>query len=282
MSTRGSEQGAIDFHVAIPHHAPVSIITLLTDFGTRDWFVPSMKGVILSIAPGVRLVDMTHEIPPQDVRAGAFVLASAARCFPKGTIHVAVVDPGVGSERRAVAVKTRQRLFIGPDNGLLSLALRNEEVVGIRSLDNERLFRRPVSHTFHGRDIFAPVAAHLANGTAFSSLGVRLASLRQLDVKPVRSRGQRVEGEVVFIDRYGNLITNIPRRSIRPDSVVLMGKHRLPRVVSSYASVEEGRLVAVINSLDLLEISARNDSAAVTLGARVGTKVSVRVGASER
>lgn len=260
----------------------MSIITLLTDFGTRDWFVPSMKGVILGIAPRVQIVDMTHDIAPQDVRAGAFVLAAAAPLFPKGSIHVAVVDPGVGTERRAIVVKTKQRVYIGPDNGILTLVLQQEAIVAMRSLENSRLFRPAVSHTFHGRDIFSPVAAHLAKGASFASLGNRMESVQQLSLQPVRMTGNRIDGEVVFIDRFGNLISNIRGESVAPDSTVIIGPHRCGAIASSYAAVEEGELVAVINSLNLLEVGVRNGNAAATLGLCVGAKVSARGGKTER
>lgn len=137
----------------------MNIITLTTDFGLADWFVGSMKGVILGINPQARIVDITHDVPAGDIRAGAFALLASYRCFPRNTVHVAVVDPGVGSERAAIAVRTEEYFFVGPDNGVLSFALAHENVQEVRHLQNEMLFRTPVSNTFHGRDIFAPVAA---------------------------------------------------------------------------------------------------------------------------
>src|SRR5262245_32283700 len=184
-------------------------ITLTTDFGTRDWFVGTMKGVILGIKPRARVVDITHEIAPGDIRGGAFALMASCRYFPKGTLHVAVVDPGVGSRRRAIAVRTANSILIGPDNGVLSWALRGETIQSIRQLENRRYFLEPVSRTFHGRDIFAPVAAHLSRGVALERLGRELHDLVRLPwPEPVKQR-EEIRGEIVYIDRFGNAITNI-------------------------------------------------------------------------
>lgn len=251
------------------------IITLLTDFGTRDWFVPSMKGVILNLAPRARIVDLTHEIPPQDVRSGAFVLAASARLFPKGTIHVAVVDPGVGGERKAVTVKTRNFIFIGPDNGALSLALRNEEVMEIRSLENPRLFRQPVSNTFHGRDIFAPVAAHLARGVKLSSIGPRLSRITSLPAAEPSVTKSVVRGEVIYIDRFGNLITNIAAKHLSSRAVIQSSRHLIRGLSTSYSETKRGHAVALINSLNLLEIGVCDGNAAKFLNASVGTPVCI-------
>src|SRR6185437_8130238 len=158
----------------------MNIITLTTDFGLADWFAATMKGVILSIQPDAHIVDMTHDIRPGDIRAGAFALAAGCRFFPKATIHVAVVDPGVGSERRAIAVRTSDYFFVGPDNGVLSLALAGENIKAIHRITNERLFRHPISNTFHGRDIFAPVAGHLSKGLPVRRLGPAMKSFVRL------------------------------------------------------------------------------------------------------
>ena len=150
------------------------LITLTTDFGTRDWFVGTMKGVILGIQPRARVVDITHEIGGGEVRAGAFALRASYSFFPQGTVHIAVVDPGVGSPRRALAVQTANYFFVGPDNGVLSFALMRERIKSIHALENEKYFLKPVSRTFHGRDIFAPVAAHLSRGVSIQTFGPRL------------------------------------------------------------------------------------------------------------
>ena len=256
----------------------MKLITLTTDFGLQDWFVATMKGVILSICPGVEIVDISHAVPRGDVRAGAIALWASYRYFPKGTAHVAVVDPGVGSLRAAIAVRTGDHLFIGPDNGVLSLALEKEKVRSVRRLENPRCFLQPVSRTFHGRDIFAPVAARLCRGFPFHKLGppqqdfVRIAWPR-----PHMTKGA-IEGEIVHIDRFGNLITNIGGQCLRDEhtarSMIKVGKRKIP-VGAYYQSVAAGKPVAVIGSSGLLEIAINGGSAARVLGLKVGTKLRV-------
>jgi len=193
----------------------VSVITLTTDFGTYDWFVGTLKGVIADIAPKAKVIDLTHDLPPGDIRGGAFALEAGCRFFPKGTVHVAVVDPGVGSRRKAIAVQTASGVFVGPDNGVLSWALAKEKFVAIQVLENEDYFLHPVSQTFHGRDVFAPVAAHLSRGVPIKKFGPALKDFVRLDwPEPRRQRGG-VEGEVVYIDRFGNAITNIGSELLR-------------------------------------------------------------------
>ncbi len=165
----------------------MQLITLTTDFGTRDWFVGTMKGVILSVAPRAAVVDLTQDIPPGDIRGGAFALLAGYRFFPKGTVHDAVVDPGVGKARKAIAVQTARYCFVGPDNGVLSLALANEKIQTIRSLENREYFLHPISRTFHGRDVFAPVAAHLSRGVPIQKLGRGLKDFVRLDWPRPRS-----------------------------------------------------------------------------------------------
>ncbi len=187
----------------------MQLITLTTDFGLTDWFVGTMKGGILGIAPRAAIVDITHEIPAGDIRAGAFALWASCRFFAKGGVHVVVVDPGVGSERKAIVAETDNYFFVGPDNGVLSWALTKERIKTIRALENEHYFLHPTSRTFHGRDIFAPVAAHLASGAPTRKLGPILKDFVRLPwPKPKRGRN-RIEGEVVYIDRFGNAITNL-------------------------------------------------------------------------
>ena len=192
----------------------MSVITLTTDFGTSDWFVGTMKGVIAGIAPKATIIDLTHDLPPGDIRGGAFALAASYRFFPKGTVHVAVVDPGVGSRRKAIAVQTAKGFFVGPDNGVLSWALVKEKAKAVHALENEAYFLKPVSQTFHGRDVFAPVAAHLSRGVPIKKLGPALKDFVRLDwPEPRRQRGG-IEGEVVYIDRFGNAITNLEERPV--------------------------------------------------------------------
>ena len=255
-----------------------SIITLTTDFGTRDPFVGVMKGVILGIAPDARIVDLTHEIPPQDVAAGALALATAAPHFPPGTIHVAVVDPGVGSRRRALLVETRAARFVGPDNGVLALAAPAARVLRTLDVSRSRARRRPVSATFHGRDVFAPVAAELARGTAPARLGVATRAMRRLRLPAVRRARGRLAGAVIWVDRFGNLVTNVGRTDLaafrgRRVSVTIDG-HVLG-IRRSYAAAPAGKALALVNSADLLEISVRDGSATAVLGLGRGARVVV-------
>ncbi|HEV8714076.1 MAG TPA: SAM-dependent chlorinase/fluorinase [Candidatus Binatia bacterium] len=253
------------------------LITLLTDFGTQDAFVGIMKGVILSINPGVALVDLSHAVPPQDIVAGALLLRSAVAFFPPGTIHVAVVDPGVGSARRALLIETHNAFFLGPDNGLLSLAAPADRVVRIVHLTNAEYFLAARSHTFHGRDVFAPVAAHLSLGTAPERFGPSLTAMERLALPGVEYRGAGLTGSVIYIDHFGNLITNITEADLPPFSkeslLVSIGDMRVQGVVASYAAVEIGAPVALINSWGMLEVAVRNGSAAHRFGVLSGHPV---------
>jgi len=275
------------------------IITLTTDFGTTDAFVGVMKGVILGIAPDARIVDLTHEVPPQDVLAGAYVLRGAVPYFPRGTIHVAIVDPGVGTKRRALVVATRDARFVAPDNGLVSLVAPRAAVRGMWDVSRSRARLPVVSRTFHGRDVFAPVAAALARGTAPDELGTRLRTIARLTPPRPRREAGRTIGEIVWIDRFGNLISNISADDLphaggtgaaergartarrhardafrgRKVSVTIDG-HAFP-LLRSYAAVAAGRPVALVNSNDLVEIAVNRDSAASVLGLGRGARIVV-------
>ncbi len=255
----------------------MQIITLTTDFGTQDWFVGTMKGVILGLAPRATIVDLTHEIPPGDIRSGAFALAAGCRFFPKGTIHVAVADPGVGGARKAIAVQTANYFFVGPDNGVLSLALAREKIKSVHRLEKASYFFQPVSHTFHGRDIFAPVAAHLSRGTPIRKLGPAQKDFVRLLWPQPHARRNRIEGEVVFIDRFGNAITNIENGDLntRRDLEIVARRKRLCAVNDFYQSVPTGRVVAVPGSSGFLEIAVNGGSAAKRLGLKVGDRINV-------
>ncbi len=254
------------------------IITLTTDFGWADGYVGAMKGVILSIAPDVQVVDVAHEIPPGDVRAAAYVLRQATPYFPPGTIHVAVVDPGVGSDRRALAARTPQAIWIAPDNGLLSLCLA-EGPVEIRQLSNPRYHRPQVSATFHGRDVFAPVAAHLARGAPFDELGPLVTAPVQLAwPRPVSNPDGSWRGQVVHIDRFGNLVTNFDRqmmtlalRDVPPAQVMVeIAGQRITGLKRTYADGAPGELMLLVGSSEQLEIAIRDGDAARTLHVRPG------------
>ena len=258
------------------------IIALLTDFGTRDWYAAALKGVILSRAPEARLVDVTHDIPPQDVVAGAFTLAAAAPWFPEGTIFLAVVDPGVGGRRALVAVRADGRYFVGPDNGLLTLSLQGAKRMTIVELRNQRYWLRAISQTFHGRDIMAPVAAYLATGRSLSRLGPRRTRLSQLPLPGARRHRSGIGGRILHIDTFGNLITNLPGRWLRPGgrrgSARIVFKRRKVRVVSSYGAGRPGELLALEGSLGWVELAIRETSAARAVGAQRGDPVAIRFG----
>ena len=255
----------------------MSVITLTTDFGARDWFVGTMKGVMIRIQPRATLVDITHEVPAGEIRGGAFALAAAWRFFPKGTVHVAVVDPGVGSARRAIAVQTAEYCFVGPDNGVLSWALAKEKVRAIHVLENEAYCLRPVSQTFHGRDVFAPVAAHLSRGVPIKKLGPALRDFVRLAWPEPRKLRGCVQGEVVYIDHFGNGITNLEagmlRGSKRGVCEVRAGRRRRCPVKLFYQAVPLGSPVTVPGSSGFLEVAVNGGSAEKALGLKVGTRV---------
>ena len=253
------------------------LITLLTDFGTRDAYVASMKGVILGLNPQAVLVDLTHGIPPQDVRAGALNLAAAAPYFPPGTIHLAVVDPGVGTSRRALAAHCQGQLWVGPDNGLFHLIF-NRVSFSIVSLENPRYFRPQVSTTFHGRDIFAPVAAHLSLGVDLSRFGPRLTDPVSLDLPEPRFAPEAVSGEIIYVDRFGNLISNIPAADLMAwlgdrDLSITAGPVALRHLARTYSDVAPGEFLALVGSHGFLEIACAGDNAARRLNAGVSLPV---------
>jgi len=258
----------------------VSVITLTTDFGTRDWFVGTLKGVIASIAPKVNVIDITHDLPPGDIRGGAFALAASCRYFPKGTVHVAVVDPGVGSRRKAIAVQTAEGVFVGPDNGVLSWALAKEKITAIHALENEAYFLQPVSRTFHGRDVFAPVAAHLSLGVPIKKLGPALRDFVRLDWPEPRKQRGGIEGEVIYIDRFGNAITNLESGllmgSERASCVVYAKRRRVCPLKTYYQAAAPNTPVALVGSSGFVEIAVNGGSAAKVLGMKIRTRVVIR------
>jgi len=255
----------------------MTVITLTTDFGLTDPFVGIMKGVIASHAPGVPVIDVSHGVPAQDVVAGALVLRHAVPYFPRDSVHVAVVDPGVGTERRALCVETAAGVLVGPDNGVLSLAASVLETRRIVHLTEERFFLTPRSGTFHGRDVFAPVAAALATGTPAATLGETIGDMATVSLPAISREADRLSGVVLYIDRFGNLLTNIDVDALGafPAAGVRIARERIAGVRASYGAVERGALVAVVNSWGLLEIAVRDGSAAARLAVGVGTPVVV-------
>ncbi|SRR6266436_48579 len=261
------------------------IITLLTDFGSQDYFVSAMKGVILSINPHARIVDITHEIPPQDIRAASFNLLAVYKNFPAGTIHVAVVDPGVGSARRAVIVNCAGQFFVGPDNGVFSwICEREEDSLAVHHLSNEKFFRPPVSHTFHGRDIFAPAAAALSNGVALEGFGPTIDDLTQLEsLEPGRSNDGDLEATILHIDRFGNCITNLTRDHLGPGAKLIVNGREVSSFREFFADEDGSKdeVFCLFGSSGFLEIAAQNASAAKVLGARRGDSVRLLAGRAE-
>ena len=257
----------------------VSVITLTTDFGTQDWFVGTMKGVIAGIAPHAKVIDLTHDLPAADMRGGAFALAASCRFFPKGTVHVVVVDPGVGSGRKAIAVRTASGVFVGPDNGVLSWALAKEKVTAIRALENGAYLLEPVSKTFHGRDVFAPAAAHLSRGVPIHRFGPALNDYARLEWPKPRKQRAGIEGEVLYIDRFGNAITNIEGRLLRGFRRASCEVHARRRwscpAGTFYQEVAKGAPVALIGSSGLVEISVNGGSAEKVLALRTGCRVTL-------
>ncbi|NQT52999.1 SAM-dependent chlorinase/fluorinase [bacterium] len=257
-------------------------ITLLSDFGSTDPYVGATRGAALSVNPDVQLVDISHDVPPHDIADAGYVLAGAFRYFPAGTVHVAIVDPGVGSERRILAAEFGGHILMAPDNGLLSVVFRGEEPGRTISVSNADYFRHPVSMTFHGRDVFAPVAAHLTLGVPLEAMGPPVDDWKRVDVAMPAIEPGTVAGVVVHVDRFGNLVTNISREDIETlgtpcgDGLhVYIASEEISGVQRTYAEVSVGDLLAVIGSGGLLEISANLGSAADVLG--VGRRTPVRV-----
>lgn len=260
------------------------IITLTTDFGDRDGYVASMKGVIHSIAGPVNIIDISHNISPQDLMEAGFVLRNSIPYFPDNTIHLVVVDPGVGTHRRAVAVKTSRHTFVAPDNGLLSLLIE-EESPTIVELDNQNFWRsQGTSATFHGRDIFAPAAAHLASGVTIDKLGSTVDSLTPMHwALPISDR-EGIQGWVVHVDRFGNCITNIPREMVAGSQAnrsvkCYAGTAILKDIRFTYGNVAPGEPIALYNSSDQLEIAINQGNASQLLNLEKGSRVNLVFGA---
>ena len=267
-------------------------ICFLSDFGLDDSYVGVVKGAILSVEPAAPVVDLTHTVPPQDIQAGAYLLMTAVGYFPPGTTYLAVVDPGVGTDRPAVAVEAADYYFVGPDNGLLSWALlrlaRTDDVearpegdrlwfgTGVRgvALDEPRFWRPSPSTTFHGRDVFGPVAAHLAAGLPLEALGRAVPSIRGLPFPSPRIRDGTVHGLVIYVDRFGNLITNIGSGELGAGAKIRIGNRAIVGLAAHFQT--NAPLIALIGSSDLLEIAVPNGSAAELLGLGTGAPVEVR------
>jgi hypothetical protein len=262
------------------------IVALLTDFGTVDHYAGALRGAVLAAVREVCVVDVTHEIPPHDVRAGAFALEAVYRCFPAGAAFVAVVDPGVGSDRRAVAVDAGGWLFVGPDNGLFTPVLAAHPAARVREITNSGLFRHEVAATFHARDIFAPVAARLAAGMSLDEVGPPLPDPVTFPLpRPRALEAGSWEGEVVHVDRFGSLATSFTRTDLEamlqsvggdPTELVVVVNGAVLPIVRTYADVAEGEPCALLGSAGRFEVAANRASAARVIGAGLGTLVRVR------
>jgi S-adenosylmethionine hydrolase len=260
------------------------IITITTDFSSIDPYVGMMKGVILSINPGARIVDITHGISVGSIREGSTIIKESYRYFPSGTVHVGVIDPGVGGTRRPVAAVANGHFFVGPDNGLFWPIIASQPRTEVIHLTDKHYWMDTVSSTFHGRDIFAPVAAHLSRGTDLYLLGETMDNPVTLDCPSVIKKRNLLIGEVIRVDHFGNLITNITQEDLAEfraseGPVVTIGALVLQGIHTTYSEVSEGEALALIGSSDLLEIAVNRESAIAALGDEcgVGSKVSVRL-----
>jgi S-adenosylmethionine hydrolase len=262
----------------------LKVVTLLTDFGMKDPYVAEMKAAILTHSPQVRIVDISHEVPKFNIRAGAFILASAAPLFPDGTVHVAVVDPGVGTKRRPIIVETSRNFYVGPDNGVIMLAASKDGVKKVFGVEELPSTFPVVSNTFHGRDVFAPVAASLARGQSPESFG---REIRDYCIPPFakpRTEAGMVLGEILYIDSFGNIVTSIPIELLKEALAVREGDQvkvainetsAVFRLCSAYGEVPAGTQLAIAGSENLLEISVNQGSAESRFGVKTGDKVSV-------
>jgi len=256
------------------------LVTLITDFGLKDSYVGAMKGVLKTLAPDLEVIDISHEIPSQDVAAAAWVLNGAYPYFPDHTVHVVVVDPGVGTDRKGVAVDTNQGSFIGPDNGVFSGILSTHKGAKIVALENPKLMREKVSSTFHGRDIFAPAAAHLCLGTPLGDFGEGVADPVILEMWEVEEGQNELVGHVVHVDRFGNSLTNLSRDMLVKEgkelSQIRTGDHRFSSIRKTYGDTPSGEAAVLLGSNDMLEIAVTGGDASSRLGIKRGDKVLVR------
>lgn len=271
---------------------PFPLITLVTDFGLQDEYVGVMKGVILRINPSVQIVDLSHSVEAQDIFGAAYILFSAYKYFPPGTVHVVVVDPGVGSNRRIVCLEGEEHLFLAPDNGVLNFLVEKAKPKRIIEVTNRRYFLPEVSNTFHGRDIFAPVAAHIVSGIKPEELGGEISEIEKFEIpRPVLVSKGTLNSEVIYIDHFGNIITNVDINALKEvisylkdieTSQICLADEKLSIVVSgreikkinkSYSDVEDGELIAIFGSSGYLEIAVNKNSAKRLLNVKKGDKI---------
>jgi len=253
------------------------VISLLTDFGTADYFVGAVKGAILSVNPQAAIVDITHEIAPQDVAAGAFTLFAAYKAFPAGTTHLGVVDPGVGSTRRPIIVSANEQFFVGPDNGLFTYIYDRESSHQVFHVTAEKFFRRDLSSTFHGRDIFAPVGAALSKGVKPREFGPRISDAVRLPVslEPEILKNGNVRARVIHIDRFGNCVTNLTRDLVKSNATLVINRKTIRKFRNFYGEDSTNTPFAIWGSAGFLELSVNGGSAAKILRAKPGTVVTL-------
>jgi hypothetical protein len=264
------------------------IISITTDFGEDDHFVGVMKGVLLSINPDATIVDINHRVNSYDIFDGAYSLSQSYHLFPPGTIHLVVVDPGVGSERRPIIVQSKDYRFVAPDNGVLSMVYEREERVEVRHVTSEHFFRKPVSNTFHGRDIFAPVAGWLSRGMEAERFGGIVTDYaRFTSVRPTGENDALIKGVAIKVDKFGNVVTNITPEDVPqlfgqdpPPFRIRINGHEITRLHESFAAGEASELFAVVGSSGFIEICTNRGSAAKALNANRGVEVEVVVGAA--
>jgi S-adenosylmethionine hydrolase len=256
---------------------PNGIITLTTDFGMTGSYAGTVKGVLLKINPRLNIADITHEVSCYNVLEGALVLSSCYRYFPKGTIHLAVVDPGVGGKRKGILIKTDNYFFIGPDNGLFSFIFEKEKISDIFDLTNSEYFLSKPSPTFQARDVFAPVSAYLSLGVDPEEFGSATKECYKLRLPPPVCRNAYISGEIIYIDRFGNLVSNISSDLIKEEKIVQIkiGRKILGHLQNYYAEVKKGEIIALIGSNNLLEIAVNQGSAQKLLKAKIGDKITI-------
>jgi len=266
------------------------IISLLSDFGLKDPYVAEMKAVILSICREASIIDISHEIEKFNIRMGAFILAQAARYFPEGTVHVAVVDPGVGTARRPIIIETKRSLYVGPDNGLLILAAQNDGIKHVYEITNPEYMLKKVSRTFHGRDIFSPAAAYLAKGVEPSQFGPVIRDPVKPSFSSPEIREKTIMGEIIHIDEFGNLITNIQEENLKAAGIsegmeltVQLGRRRLTlKMCSSYEEAQRNTPLSIIGGTGFLEISVNRGNASEILKVKTGTPITLKPSSIKR
>jgi len=259
----------------------MNLIALLTDFGTDDNFVGVMKGVIYNINPEARIVDLCHNIKPQNVREAMFLLSYSYKYFPEKTIFAVVVDPGVGSNRKILVVKTKKYFFVAPDNGVLSFLSKNE-IEKIINVKEEKYFLKPLSNTFHGRDIFSPVSAYISKGERIENFGNEIKNIKSIKLPEPIIRKNSLIGEVIYIDRFGNLITNIDRKTFEGfvknhKFEIQIKNQKIKRISSSYTESKNKKPIAIFNSFDKIEISIYQTDTSKYIRAKEGTKIKILI-----